>query len=729
MDDSLENILDEHDTGDYDDCREYSNNSSFIDSPPTLEDANNRNLYPRYPQCWIKDDIVDNCYNCQQIFSWLTRKHHCRSCGRIFCSKCSDFYIELPHTYISFPKKPNNLIKKKISNILTEEKKTKERVCLQCYEKILNLKITFKYVKVFEILELDMGILNRLSLVNKKWNYSANTLLMKIQEIQYYPSGKELTELEKKMLWINRKYFMGHSKWLSMLMKIVNWSNVAVTNEILSIIDKPKCYSCNQLGCVHNCATTLNTFDILDLISNIIPNKTLNNYLIDELNSLDYTELIIYLPLLVYYIRHETNENMYISNMIINKCIDIGSRELINYFHWLLVINCECGLYYSRYNEILSTFIQTITNHLEQNILNEINKSFNFVHILNNIPTKANKDNIIEYLKYMVKNHKLFSDTPLYLPIDSSYQCIDIQYDGIDIKNSATAPIHIPIICQKNNKIYNYHIIYKNEDMRVDMVIMNLIHMMDLILKREEQLDLHIKKYKILPTSPNSGMIQMVDNAETLYNISQNKKLSILNYIMDHNPNSKIEDIRGVFIKSCAAYCVITYLLGIGDRHLDNIMVTERGHLFHIDYSFILGREPKIITVPKIRITPEMLDAIGGENSNGFIYFKQMVSRTYKCLRKHYNVFINMLMILSDISDRYDKNQIKEEIINRCLLGQTHVEAELDIVTHISQSKSTHYGQHIIDFFHYHQKEQTINNVVSCANNISSNMYNIIWGE
>ena len=27
------------------------------------------------------------------------------------------------------------------------------------------------------------------------------------------------------------------------------------------------------------------------------------------------------------------------------------------------------------------------------------------------------------------------------------------------------------------------------------------------------------------------------------------------------------------------------------------------------------------------------------------------------------------------------------------------------------------------------RKEQTINNVVSCANNLSNNMYNIIWGE
>eukprot|EP01120_Amphizonella_sp_Union-15-10_P014668 TRINITY_DN71_c0_g1_i1.p1 TRINITY_DN71_c0_g1~~TRINITY_DN71_c0_g1_i1.p1 ORF type:complete len:395 (-),score=31.21 TRINITY_DN71_c0_g1_i1:64-1095(-) len=46
---------------------------------------------------WQPDETVTLCNLCQNSFSLLLRKHHCRSCGKIFCDRCSSSRVRLPH--------------------------------------------------------------------------------------------------------------------------------------------------------------------------------------------------------------------------------------------------------------------------------------------------------------------------------------------------------------------------------------------------------------------------------------------------------------------------------------------------------------------------------------------------------------------------------------------------------------------------------------------------------
>ena len=59
--------------------------------------------------------------------------------------------------------------------------------------------------------------------------------------------------------------------------------------------------------------------------------------------------------------------------------------------------------------------------------------------------------------------------------------------------------------------------------------------------------------------------------------------------------------------------------VGVGDRHMENIMVTRNGKLLYIDFSYLLGDDPKRLNI-EMKITEDMLNMLGGSASKLLIY-------------------------------------------------------------------------------------------------------------
>jgi phosphatidylinositol 3-kinase len=140
--------------------------------------------------------------------------------------------------------------------------------------------------------------------------------------------------------------------------------------------------------------------------------------------------------------------------------------------------------------------------------------------------------------------------------------------------------------------------------MRQDQLIMQMIMLMDQLLKKVN-MDLKLRPYGILATgcddialrvcmcfvcalltrsagscSKKDGIMEFVAGSAPVSHVLANNNQSILAYLKKHNadPNGPMGvSARAIetFVKSCAGYCVITFILGIGDRHLGTCWFCE----------------------------------------------------------------------------------------------------------------------------------------------------------
>ncbi|SNX81777.1 related to phosphatidylinositol 3-kinase [Melanopsichium pennsylvanicum] len=206
---------------------------------------------------------------------------------------------------------------------------------------------------------------------------------------------------------------------------------------------------------------------------------------------------------------------------------------------------------------------------------------------------------------------------------------------------------------RKNGEGENYTLIFKNgDDLRQDQLVIQLFSLMDRLL-RNENLDLKMTPYRVLATGSVDGMVQFVDSLSIAAILSAHQG-SLLNFLRAHHPSPSSIATYGLdqgvfetFIRSCAGYCVVTYLLGVGDRHLDNLLLSSDGHFFHVDFGYILGRDPKPFP-PPVKVCKEMVDAMGGTASPHYGRFKAFCYTAFTNLRKNANLILNLVALMVD---------------------------------------------------------------------------------
>lgn len=135
-----------------------------------------------------------------------------------------------------------------------------------------------------------------------------------------------------------------------------------------------------------------------------------------------------------------------------------------------------------------------------------------------------------------------------------------------------------------------------------------------------------------------------------------------------------------------------SYVLGLGDRHNDNLMMTHSGHFFHIDFGHILGNFKSKLGVKRERapfvFTPAMKCVIGGDQQ--YAAFVDLCSDAYNILRENSVLLVSLFSLaipcnLPELQAEKDVMWIYEKL----LVGATDEEATEHFVKQLDISLNT----------------------------------------
>lgn len=207
----------------------------------------------KLPVYWIPDSSADKCKLCLKAFGYLSRKHHCRRCGHIFCSSCANNFGSIPN-YL-----PKTIHYSDIGNKL--------RLCTPCLLEINTAKKSRFLVEVLSFLTVEVEDFKTLRVVSKSYLEATNYILAVFKGLPYKIPYDKFSKIEKRLIKNFWTTFTGHSKYMVQVLRCMTGitSNDTLSNIIRLYKKGTKTESCANLYCTV-CTPALTTYDIIEIL-------------------------------------------------------------------------------------------------------------------------------------------------------------------------------------------------------------------------------------------------------------------------------------------------------------------------------------------------------------------------------------------------------------------------------------------------------------------------------
>ncbi|KAI1890828.1 hypothetical protein AGOR_G00157630 [Albula goreensis] len=503
----------------------------------------------------------------------------------------------------------------------------------------------------------------------------------KLSEIVENKNYTEFFEDDKEVLW-KLRYEMRdkHPESLSKLLLITKWNKHEDVAQMVSLLR-----TWPDLPALH----------ALELLDYSFPDRNVRSFTIRCLIKLSDNELLQYLLQLVQVLKYEPYLDCDLSRFLLERAL--SNKKIGHFLFWHLRSEMHVSSVSLRFGLILEAYCRGSTNHMK--ILMKQKEALNKMKSLNDFvksgsqKSSSSRQQTTGDMKLCIRQEayqEALSD--LLSPLNPSLILCQICPDRCKYMDSKMKPLWL---VYRNEKVQGdaIGIIFKNgDDLRQDMLTLQMIQLMEVLWKKEG-LDLRMIPYGCLSTGNKTGLIEVVKNSDTIANIQRNNsnsaataafnKDALLNWLKSKNPGDKLDQAIEEFTLSCAGYCVATYVLGIGDRHSDNIMVRENGQLFHIDFGHFLGnfkskfginreRVPFILTYDFVHVIQQGRT----NNSEKFERFREYCEQAYKILCRNGTLFVNLFALmraagLPELSSSKDIQYLKDSLA----LGKSEDEA------------------------------------------------------
>ncbi len=349
---------------------------------------------------------------------------------------------------------------------------------------------------------------------------------------------------------------------------------------------------------------TIDEIEAFELLLPAFPDMHIRSFAYQSLIShLTSHDLLIYLPQLLQIIKFDYRHSSIIIEYILKQSLIDPRLAHKLYWHLRQLLITE-HLHYIRYYYLFLSLLYVLDDNFRRELQIEYDLCSNLKRIGSKL--KANKSNtkgnfLHEQLKDI--NNHFFQSGKLTcrLPCQFNFMTNSLDINSCSFYNSLTVPIKL-VFNPIDSSCEKYYSIYKiGDDLRQDQIVLQLFSSMDKIWQAND-LDFRLSLFNVVQTQERCGFIEMITESETLREIESRSgtikgsfgESTLYDWLRLHNTTDRefriaLENLT----YSCAAYCVATYILGIGDRHNDNIMIKQSGHLFHIDFGKYLGDTQK----------------------------------------------------------------------------------------------------------------------------------------